>query len=353
MKENKTKKTKSTTRTRVFNYKASGLEEAEIEDLKQCHEHIVGLGRRTTEQAFDLGAQLSRAYELVPEGLFGRWVSTCCGFTDRTARNYVTVYKKLAIYRKQLTELGAMPTALFELCKADNKQLNEILAQASELGRLQVKDIKKVLHVEKPKSAKAAGDPFKTGGVEGLSRLMTLKIRDELKSFENHINEIIHIIHPKLNWGGPGTSISAGQFSNDIEVLASIACAELCNIAIPAALKAEGPSAMRQALSFPEQSEWEKVRKILQHLSEKRYWPATAGLSTWLQWEVLPALQWTIAKSDPGSLERASAGIKLTKLKPATPVASKRRVRSDIEELGDALDRAFAASAKAAELRVN
>lgn len=353
MEKNKTKQTQSTTRARVFNYRASGLEETQIEDLKQCHEHIVGLGRRNTEQTFDLGAQLARAYELVPEGLFGRWVTTCCGFTDRTARNYVAVYKKLAIYRKRLTELGAMPTALFELSKADNKQIMEILAQASELGRLQIKDIKKVLHVEKPKPVKADRDPFKTGGVEGLSRLMTLKIRDELKSFENHINEIIHIIQPKLNWGGPGESIAAGQFSNDIEDLASIACAELCNIAIPIASRPETQSAIRQSSSFPEQSEWEKVRKILQQLSAKRYWPATAGLSTWLMLEVWPALQWAIAKSDPGSLERAPAEAKPVNIKIATPVSKKRRIRSDVEAFGDALDRAFAISAKAAERRVN
>ncbi|MBB6262439.1 hypothetical protein FHS77_003013, partial [Paenochrobactrum gallinarii] len=134
----KKKNTKSKTQDRGFEYEASGLGKEQIENLKKCHEHIVGLGRRSTEQAFDLGAHLAKAHELIPDRTFGKWVKACCGFTDRTARNYVAVHRRLGSHRSKLVELGAASTALFELTKADDSQVTEILLHASETGRLQI-----------------------------------------------------------------------------------------------------------------------------------------------------------------------------------------------------------------------
>lgn len=336
MVRNRTKNAQPKARSGVFKYETSGLEKTQIDDLKQCHEHIANLGRRSTEQAFDLGAHLARAHELVPDRAFGRWVATYCGFTDRTARNYVSVHKKLGIFRTKLIELGAASTVLFELSKAEDKQINEILMHASEKGRLQVKDIKKIMQVEKPQPAKQAGDPFKMGGVEGLSQLMAIKIRDGLKSFEKHVAEIILIVQSEMKQKAHGKRIVKEQVFDEIKMLARFAGAELCNLALPVAPNPAVLVRIEQATSFPKYSDWEKVRKTLEKLSIKEYWPAATALSNWFEQEILPTLQWSISKTTPGALEVTAAVAKPIEGKPTTLMSITPQCRNEIEDFGHA-----------------
>ncbi|MBB6260383.1 hypothetical protein FHS77_000917 [Paenochrobactrum gallinarii] len=347
----KTRNTKSNTQDRGFEYEAAGLDKEQIESLKKCHEHIVGLGRRSTEQAFDLGAHLAKAHELIPDRTFGKWVKACCGFTDRTARNYVAVHRKLGSHRDKLVELGAASTALFELTKADDSQVTEILLHASETGRLQIKDIRKITQVGKPEPFKTTIDPFEVGGIEGLSQLMAIKIRDGLKSFEKHVTEIIQIVAAELQQKAQGKRILKEQVFDEIKMLARFACAELCNLALPVAPNPAVLVRIEQATSFPRYSDWEKVRIMLEKLSIKEHWPAATALPDWFTQEILPTLQWSISKTAPASLEPMQVPSKpsVVTVKPLVKHTSPRR--SEFDDLGTALDRAFAISAKAAEQR--
>ncbi len=344
----KTKNTKSTAQKSGFEYEAAGLDKEQIESLKKCHEHIASLGRRSTEQAFDLGAHLAKAYELVPDRTFGKWVKACCGFTDRTARNYVAVHKRLGIHRNKLIELGAASTALFELTKADDIQVNEVLLHASETGRLQIQDIRRVTHIGKLDPFKMATDPFQLGGIEGLTQLMAIKARDGIKSFEKDVAEIIRIVETEMKQKALGKRIAKEQVYDKIEMLARFACAELCNFALPVAPNPAVLDRIEQATSFPKYSDWEKVRLTLVNLSIKERWPTGTELLDWFAQKILPTLQWSISKTTPVPLEAPPASSKPSDMNVAPLVKCTSPRRSEIDDLGAALDRAFAISAKAA-----
>ncbi|MBO1026936.1 hypothetical protein IPU75_19710 [Ochrobactrum sp. SD129] len=350
--------TKSSRLPFSFDYHSTGLEENQIARLEQCREAISNLGRRTTDQAFDLGAQLSDVSELVPERTFGKWVKACCGFSDRSARNYVAVHKKLETYRERLTEIGAAPTVLFELTKATPAQIDQALNIAAASGHLQVKDVKKIVQIERPEQPKPQFDPFEIGGIDGLNSLMQIKTRNGLKSFEKHVAEIISEIEDSLKENAKGKRIGKDSLFECIKTEARYADAELCNLALAVAPNPAVPVRIEQGRHFPKTSEWETVRQMLEQLSVKERWPAATELAQWFPNKVLPVLCWAIAKSNPGTLElkqmpktlvgtgSASRGIE-------TIAKTKPHISNDIQAFEAALDMAFTQVSKAADIHTN
>ncbi|KAB2740643.1 hypothetical protein [Brucella anthropi] len=351
---NQTKNPPTKTRMPSFDYKAAGLDQKQIANLEQCRAEIASLGRRTTEQAFDLGAHLAKASELVPDGAFGKWVSACCGFTDRSARNYVAIHIKLATYRVRLSDIGAAPTVLFELTKAEPDQIERALLIASDNGRLQVKDVRKILQVDEPTPADTRVDPFEVGGIGGLNALMQIKIRDGLRSFEKHVQEIVAVVETAVAQKAKGKRLIKDDLAERIKMVARYADAELCNLALAVAPNPAVPVRIEQGRYFPKTSEWETVRQLLVQLSVKEQWPPATELASWFMNKVLPVMNWAIAKNDPGTLQLGismqPAGANISnvvsiksspKAKPGSP--------DDIDAFGSALDHAFNRVSKAAE----
>lgn len=209
------------------------------------------------------------------------------------------------------------------------------------------------MQVEKPEPTKMVSDPFKMGGVEGLSQLMAIKTRNGLKSFEKHTGEIIAIVQAEMKLKAQGKRIVKEQVFDEIKMLARFACAELCNLALPVAPNPAVLVRIEQASSFPKTSDWERVRKILEKLSIKEHWPAAVALPDWFKLEILPALQWSIAKVDPGSLELTPVVAKPTEVKPTALMTITPRLRNDIEGFGHAFDRAYTAIEKGTARHVN
>ncbi|MGU3401686.1 hypothetical protein ACLBWS_18600 [Brucellaceae bacterium D45D] len=352
---------KNTTSNRLrfsFDYHSTGLKENQIARLEQCREAIANLGRRTTDQAFDLGAQLSEASELVPERTFGKWVKACCGFSDRSARNYVAVHKKLETYRDRLKGIGAAPTVLFELTKATPAQIDQALNIAAESGHLQVRDVKMIVQAERPAQLKPQLDPFEIGGIKGLNSLMQIKTRNGLKSFEKHVAEIISEIEHSLKENVKGKRIGKDSLFECIKIQARYADAELCNLTLAVAQNPSLPVQIKQGRHFPKTSEWETVRQVLEQLGIKERWPAANELVQWLPNKVLPVLRWAIAKSDPGVLQLKQ--MPKTLLSTGSPsrgvetiAKTKPYISNDIHAFEAALDNAFTQASKAADIHTN
>lgn len=354
MTTNQTRNTTTKTRLPFFDYKAAGLDQKQITSLEHCRAEIAGLGRRTTEQAFELGAHLTTASELVPEEAFGKWISTCCGFTDRSARNYVAVHKKLATYRDRLSNIGAAPTVLFELTKAEPGQIEQALVIASDNGRLQVKDVRKILKVEEPKPAANKLYPYEIGGIGGLNALMQIKFQNGIRSFEKHMKEIIAVVEAAVKQKADGKRLIKDDLAERIKMVARYADAELCNLALAVAPNPAVPVRIEQGRYFPKTSEWETVRQLLVQLSVKEQWPPATELVSWFMNKVLPVMNWAIAKNDPGVLQLSrseqSAAATISNVVPIKSSPKANTASSeDIDAFGRELDRAFNRVSKAAE----
>lgn len=84
-----------------FDYDALNIGAHSRKALEATATGILALGRRSTEQAFELGDLLEQASALVEPGTFEKWVSQRCDISSKTARNYRSVARNLTAYRER------------------------------------------------------------------------------------------------------------------------------------------------------------------------------------------------------------------------------------------------------------
>jgi hypothetical protein len=260
--------------------------------LETSASKIFDLGRRTTEQTFELGDHLDEAAALLDEGIFDKWVKHRCGIAPRTARGYMAVFRNLADFRDDLVDLSVGPTALFHLAHAPLEKIREAIAHADEHGQLRVIDVKGILaNGEEVEGKRAQSDLYGAGGVTGLKALMAIKARDGLKTFVVHIEVIVQAINSALDQ----KRVIKEALAREVEDLSRVARMELESLA----QFVEADSDLRRhprSTQFPKKTEWAVVNETLQKLGLFDSWPKSKDLPGWLRDEVVPVLEWAISK---------------------------------------------------------
>lgn len=274
----------------LYDYDTQAIDPAMRDELEARASLIFDLGRRTTEQTFELGDHLAAAAELLADGKFDGWVKKRCGLAVRSARNYVAVFRNLTPYRDDLVDLSVGSTALFHLSSATPEQITEAITFATEHGRLQVSDVKSILANGDRGEGKAADDHFSNGGVTGLKALIALKVRDGLKAFIAHVEAICQMIGAVM----AKKRVIKEALAKDIVDLARIARQELESLALFVEPEiVTGPSP--RATTFPTTSEWRRVNDTLLTLGSIETWPKVGEMRGWLEAQVLPVLGWAIS----------------------------------------------------------
>ncbi|WP_216333366.1 hypothetical protein [Rhizobium sp. X9] len=260
--------------------------------LETSASKIFDLGRRTTEQTFELGDHLDEAAVLLDDGVFDKWVKLRCGIAPRTARGYMSVFRNLADFRDELVDLSVGTTALFHLAHAPHEKIREAIAHAEEHGQLRVFDVKTILtNGEEVEDKKVQRDFYGAGGVTGLKALIAIKARDGLKMFVVHIDVIVQAIKTALDQ----KRVIKEALAREVEDLARVARMELESLA----QFVEPDSDLRRhprSTQFPKKTEWAVVNETLQKLGLVDSWPKSKDLPGWLRDEVVPALEWSISK---------------------------------------------------------
>ncbi len=260
--------------------------------LESSASRIFDLGRRTTEQTFEIGNHLDEAAVLLYEGIFDKWVKNRCGIAPRTARGYMSVFRNLSDFRDELVDLSVGPTALFHLAHATHEQIREAIAHAEEHGQLRVSDVKDIVaNGEEAEDKGARRDVFAAGGVTGLKALIAIKTRDGLKLLIARIKMICDIIKAALE----KPRVIKDTLAKEINDPACIARLELENLAM-FVQPINDPRRNACPIEFPKDSEWGRVADVLVTLGAKENWPKMAELRGWLHMEVLPVLEWAISK---------------------------------------------------------
>lgn len=106
-----------------FDYDALNISAKKMKELEESAADIQALGRRSTQQAYDLGALLEKTSELVEPGTFEKWVSQRCDISSKTARNYRAVARNLEAYRERAIALAISPTVPFHLASAPEEKV--------------------------------------------------------------------------------------------------------------------------------------------------------------------------------------------------------------------------------------
>ncbi|WP_273728976.1 hypothetical protein [Brucella gallinifaecis] len=287
----RTRNTK-TTATTAYSYEDNGIGHSMREQLETSAAYIFDLGRRTTEQTFELGDHLARAADLLADGRFDHWVKMRCGLAPRSARNYTAVYRNLTPYRDELVDLSVGATVLFYLSSATDDQVKAAIAFAEENGRLQVADVKTILACGEEGGDKAEkDDQFWAGGVGGLKALIAAKIRDGLKAFIEHVVTIYKAVEAALS----RSRVIKEALAKEIQDIARVARQELESLALFIEPELDWGRNTKPT-KFPRKSGWAEVNDTLYTLGGVDSWPKSKDMRDWLALHVLPVLGWAVSK---------------------------------------------------------
>lgn len=298
--------------------------------LESSASRIFDLGRRTTEQTFELGDHLDEAAALLDEGIFAKWVKNRCGIAPRTASGYMAVFRNLGDFRDDLVDLSVGSTVLFHLAHAPHEKIREAIAHAEEHGRLRVSDVKAILaNGDEVEDKGVRGNVYADGGITGLKALIAIKTRDGLKLLIARIQMICDFIDAALK----KSRVIKDTLAQEINDSACIALLELENLAMfVQPINDQRRNACPAA--FPKGSEWGRVAEVLKKLGVKDNWPKMAELRGWLQMEVLPVLEWAISKDRKPNWPLAPAADDKTMIAAAIDDAAEVMPEAEAEQVG-------------------
>ena len=299
------------------------------EKLTEVEKLILSLGRRTTEQVFELGELYAMALAMLSSAQFEKWVKLRCGVSPRSAHNHIAVRNHLQEWRDHLVDLSAGATVLFQLATAQPEQIAAAIELGEEKGRLTVADVKEILAEGKEDKGKAAeNDAFFAGGLAGLKGLIALKARDGVKLFPAHVEAICEPIRVALG----KKRVIKEQLYKEVLDGARLAREELESLALFVNPELD-PRLSHRPARFPKGSHWEHVSEVLFKLGGIDAWPKSAGVRGWLELEVLPVLEWVTSR------ER----------RPKWPLPDKTEVAPAVLELDDEFDQGLLVDALEAE----
>ena len=301
------------------------------QQLELSASRIFDLGRRTTEQTFEMGDLLSSTAMLLPEGTFDKWVKRRCGLAARSARNYVAVFRNLTPFRDELVDVSAGSTVLFHLASATPEQVKEAIRFAEENERLQVADVKAILAGgEGAKSKRVGPNLHAMGGVNGLKAIIAAKVRDGVRAYISHITMICQAIEAALG----KKRVIKEALAKEIQEVARVARAELESLALfiePEVDLSRGARGTR----FPKASHWAAVHETLYNLGGVDAWPKSGEMRGWLETQVLPVLNWAVT-SDRKPEWPLEEGVAAAPMASVDPVNAAGSVDVSVEPDGEA-----------------
>lgn len=277
-------------------YVANSIAEDAKNKLEDTAIFLISATRRSTAETFELGEHLEKAATLLPEGTLEKWAVECCGYTARHVRTKRAVHRNLGHYKEILVELAVGPTVLGKLSAATPDQIEQAIGHAGIHGRLRVQDVTAIMAGPKQDNdEKPEVDPYNVGGLDGLKAIIAIKVRDGLKSFLEHVEEIrTHVSNALLE-----PRIVKKTLGEQIYPPARLARKELESLVL---FVTPDPNFAYNIwdTKFPAESHWNAVDGILHKIGGVDTWPEMKCLRGWLESEVLPLLEWASSKTkDP------------------------------------------------------
>jgi hypothetical protein len=264
---------------------------------------LIGAQRRSTEEAFESGERLERIALLLPEGTVEKWAVECCGYTARHVRTRRAVYRNLSAYKPILVALAVGPTVLGKMSGATPEQVEQIIGFAGTHDRLRVQDVTAIIAGSKSDvDEHPERDPYDAGGLDGLKAIIAIKVRDGLKSFAGHLEEIRGHVAEAL----PKKNIVKKSLAEKTALTARLAHRELDSLA---QFVTPNPNAafVIDTTRLPSGSNWAAVSALLYKMGSETTWPDKAELRTWLEAEVVPTLEWATSKKPLPTFPNANA----------------------------------------------
>jgi hypothetical protein len=133
---------------------------ANQQELAAHADEIRRLGKRVIADVLEIGRRLAECKRIVGHGHFGSWLQQEFGWTDRTARNFISVYELSKSKSENFSDLSLPVSGLYLLAAPSTPEeaRDEIIARAESgetISSAEVKDIVENARVASAQSAPA------------------------------------------------------------------------------------------------------------------------------------------------------------------------------------------------------
>ncbi len=300
------------------------LSAAQQDELKWLRDAFRSLGRRTTEEAYDIGDYLSRAKSILPEKALGAWVKAVCKFTPKTGRNYMAVHNNLMDYKERLVSMAVAPTFLFVLAHAEQSDVERVITAIENGENLTVAQIKTMVGIRTKRGDTRSNDDLNVGGLAGLRKAAELKTTQDVGQFHGLMSAVLKRVEKAMEPIAKGRAVKKGELQDAIVYDCRHAHDLLNSIAAP--MKAEMIASVNwRPARLPEGSAWRKVQALLHRMGGVDGWPDRTEFVDWLQGEVVPLLRFVVHGEALPSTENDVAVVDKRDL--AQPESAKPSVR--------------------------
>ncbi len=292
------------------------LSRAQQDELKWLRDAFQSLGRRTTEQAYDVGDYLSRAKSILPEKALGAWIKAVCKFTPKTGRNYIAIHTNLIDYKERLVSAAVAPTVLFVLAYAERADVESVIAAIEAGEQLTVAQVKAMVGVEAKRKLTSNDHALNVGGFAGLRKAAELKTTQDVAQFHGLMSALLKRVEKAMEPIATGRAVKKGMLQEAIVYDCRHAHDLLNSIAAPLKPDVTAHQNWRPE-KLPDGSNWRKVQALLHRMGGVDGWPDRTDFVGWLQAEVIPLLRFVVhgeaLQVDADGEDRADAAAPLDK----------------------------------------
>ena len=258
--------------------------------LDEVCDAVQSVRRRTAAEAFMLGYQFSRAKDVLPEKMLGRWISTTCGYTPRQGRNYIAIHEHLAEYRERLEAAAVMPTVMFVLASAEPEKIEEVLRLTEGGERLTVAQVKQRVKDDIAPTQEKQAD---VGGMAGLRRAAEAKLKADIALFGTLTKQALKEVEAAAEKISKGKNVAKNGLAAKIEVDCRQAHDLLSSAIAPMHSGFNERGNLRPG-DVEGSTAWKKAQRLLYRLGDSPRWPGRTEFPAWLVNDVLPMLRFVV-----------------------------------------------------------
>lgn len=261
--------------------------------LAEIVERVVSLHRKSTAQVFELGECLAEAKSVQPEKRFGHWLKEHCGYTVRSAWNFISVHERLAVHRERLEKHAVTSTALIELAKAEPDKIESVLDLYDEGKSLKASEIKTLIGGKKDAAAENT-DPRQLGGKSGLQKMAAAKLKSDTDEFHRLAALVLEELEEAVSRVTAGKRIIMRALAFGVELRARHASDLFKDIAAPLLPVEHLPRGNLSHAKIGDQTGWGAVQDSLYRLGGVGSWPAKDEMEKWVIEVAHPALRFAV-----------------------------------------------------------
>jgi hypothetical protein len=295
-----TQRMKNTTNTLLASA-AAGVVAAETEvltpeqeqELAACALRIGALGRRSTAQTFEYGAELAKVQAILPAKRFGAWLKVHVGFSTKSAKNYTRVHHELAWYRERM-EAAALPSAaMFALLGADEADIEEVLETIESGEYLTVAKIKTMVAGEAAQKP-AAIDPLNMPGRTGCLKVAEKRMKDQIDLFYGLLTRVLVHVESAVETFASGKNVAKTSLAEKIEIDCRHANDLFGLTLAPIYINESYVRLNWKASEYGVSSAWGRLQRALRKLGGSAEWPERQAFRPWVVDEVYPLLKFVV-----------------------------------------------------------